>query len=77
MTNRQLIESALKRVNALAGTKGKLYRDNTGWYIFNQDKSDGVMRLDEASRGVEGILSYLHGVEDALRFVYENKEKLL
>ena len=77
MTNRQLIESALKRVNALAGTKGELYRDNTGWYIINQDKSDGVMRLDEASRGVEGILSYLHGVEDALRFVYENKEKLL
>ena len=77
MSNREIIENALKRVNALAGTKGKLYKDNTGWYIINQDKSDGVMRLDEASRGVEGILSYLHGVEDALRFVYENKERLL
>ena len=77
MSNRDIIENALKRVNALAGTKGKLYRDNTGWYIINQDKSDGAMRLDEASRGVEGILSYLHGVEDALTFVIKNKERSL
>ena len=76
MSNREIIESALKRVNALAGTKGKLYKDNTGWYIINQDKSDGVMRLDEASRGVEGILSYLHGVEDALRFISNKEGKL-
>ena len=76
MTNKEIIESALKRVNALAGTNGKLYKDNTGWYIINQDKSDGVMRLDEASRGVEGILSYLHGVEDTLLFI-NNKEKEL
>jgi len=74
MTNKEIIESALKRVNALAGTNGKLYKDNTGWYIINQDKSDGVMRLDEASRGVEGILSYLHGVEDTLLFIKKNKE---
>ena len=72
MTNRELIENALRRVNALAGTSGKLYKDNTGWYIINQDKSDGVMRLDEASRGVEGILPYLHGVEDTLLFLKKN-----
>lgn len=69
MTNREIIEGLLKRVNALAGTNGKLYKDNTGWYIINQKKSDDVMRLDESSRGVEGILSYLHGIEDTLNFI--------
>lgn len=69
MTNREIIEGLLKRVNALAGTNGKLYKDNTGWYIINQKKSDDVMRLDESIRGVEGILSYLHGIEDTLNFI--------
>ena len=69
MTNREIIEGLLKRVNALAGTNGKLYKDNTGWYIINQKKSDDVMRLDESSRGVEGILSYLHGIEDTFNFI--------
>ena len=55
MSNREIIESALKRVNALAGTNGKLYKDNTGWFIINQNKSGDVMRLDESSRGVEAI----------------------
>ena len=35
MTNKEMLESALKRVNALAGTNGKLYHDNTGWFIRN------------------------------------------
>ena len=68
MSNREMLESALKRVNALAGTKGKLYRDNTGWYIINQDKSDGVMRFDESSRSAGELIAYLHGVEDAINY---------
>ena len=68
MSNREIIENALKRVNALAGTKGKLYRDNTGWYIINQDKSDGVMRFDESSRSAGELIAYLHGVEDTINY---------
>jgi hypothetical protein len=71
MTNREIIENALKRVNALAGTKGKLYRDNTGWYIVNKDKSDGVMRFDESSRSAGELIAYLHGVEDTLNYYKE------
>ena len=75
-TNREIIESVLKRVNALAGTNGKLYHDNTGWYIINQNKSGDAMRLDESSRGVEAILSYLHGIEDAYLFISNKEGKL-
>lgn len=71
-TNRQLIESALERVNALLGINGKLYKDNTGWFIIEK----GLV-LTETSMPACELLAYLHGVEDALRFVYENKEKLL
>ena len=75
MTNREMIESALKRVNALADVNGKLYHDNTGWYIINQNKSGDAMRLDESSRGVEAILSYLHGIEDAYLFISNKEDK--
>ena len=65
MTNREMIESALKRVNALAGTNGKLYRDNTGWYvIWKGAKSIGVSESLSAGQ----LLAYLHGIEDALNF---------
>lgn len=64
MTNREMLESALKRVNALAGTNGKLYHDNTGWYVIWK----GAKHLGESSSSAGELLAYLHGIEDALRF---------
>lgn len=64
MTNREMIESALKRVNALAGTNGKLYHDNTGWYVIWK----GAKYLSESSLNAGELLAYLHGIEDALNF---------
>lgn len=67
-TNRELLEGLLKRVNGLAGTSGKLYRDNTGWYVINSVKRDGLMKFDESSRSAGELMAYLHGVEDTLKF---------
>ena len=67
MTNREMIESALKRVNALAGTNGKLYHDNTGWYVIWK----GAKHLSESSSSAGELLAYLHGIEDALLKVKE------
>lgn len=64
MTNREMLESALKRVNALVGTNGKLYHDNTGWYVIWK----GARYLSESSSSAGELLAYLHGIEDALRF---------
>ena len=64
MTNREMIESALKRVNALAETNGKLYHDNTGWYVIWK----GAKHLSESSLSAGELLTYLHGIEDALNF---------
>lgn len=75
MSNREIIENALKRVNALAGTEARLYNDNTGWFIRRFPYGSGL--FDESSRSAGELIAYLHGVEDALRFVYENNEKLL
>ena len=69
-TNREMIVSALKRVNALAGTNGKLYRDNTGWYVIWK----GAIHLSESAMSAGELLAYLHGVEDGIRFFSENKE---
>ena len=62
-TNRQLIESALKRVNALLGINAKLYRDNTGWFIIER----GVV-LTQSSMPAGELLAYLHGVEAGFNF---------
>jgi len=70
MSNRELIENALKRVNALAGVNGKLYHDNTGWYVIWK----GASHLSESSSSAGELLAYLHGVEDGIRFFSENKE---
>jgi len=70
MSNRELIESALKRVNALAKVKGKLYHDNTGWYVIWK----GASHLSESSSSAGELLAYLHGVEDGVNFL-KNKEK--
>ena len=67
MTNREMVESALKRVNALAGTNGKLYHDNTGWYVIWKDGG----RFSEYSSNAGELLAYLHGIEDALLKVKE------
>ena len=64
-TNRDLIECALKRVNALAGTNGKLYKDNTGWFV----KWGGNSNFCESSRETREMLSYLHGIEDAYKCI--------
>ena len=71
-TNRQLIESALKRVNALAGVNGKLYNDNTGWYVIWK----GDCRFSESAMSAGELLVYLHGIEDAYLFI-SNKERKL
>lgn len=70
MTNREMIESALKRVNALAGTNGKLYHDNTGWYVIWK----GARCLSESSLSAGELLAYLHGVEDTFYFINKQKE---
>ena len=71
-TNRQLIESALKRVNALAGVNGKLYNDNTGWYVIWK----GDCRFSESSVSAGALLAYLHGIEDAYLFISNKEGKL-
>lgn len=68
MTNRELIESALKRVNALLGRNIKLYKDNTGWFIIEKG-----LDLAESSMPAGEMLAYLHGVEDTLNMM--NNEK--
>ena len=70
MTNREMIESALKRVNALAGTNGKLYRDNTGWFVVWK----GAKYLSESSSTAGELLAYLHGIEDGINYL-KNKEE--
>ena len=65
MTNREMIESALKRVNALAGTNGKLYHERRNdWYVVWND----TRHLSESSLSAGELLAYLHGIEDALNF---------
>ena len=58
MTNKEMIESALKRVNALAGTNGKLYRDDTGWYVIWK----GPIHLSESAMMYRGGFTW-HSVE--------------
>jgi len=67
-TNRELLEGALKRVNALLGINGKLYKDNTGWFIIEK----GLV-LTETSMPAGELLAYLHGVEAGFRFNNNNK----
>lgn len=73
MSNRQMLEGALKRVNAKAGANGKLYHDNTGWFIRNLPYKESRL-FDESSMSAGELLAYLHGLEDALLFI-NNKEK--
>lgn len=70
MTNREMIESALKRVNALMGINGKLYHDNTGWFII-----DKGLVISQSSLPAGELLAYLHGIEDAIKFINNKKEK--
>ena len=63
MSNREMLEGALKRVNTLLGINAKLYRDNTGWFIIEK----GLV-LTETSMPAGELLAYLHGVEDTLRY---------
>lgn len=65
MSNREMIESALKRVERLTGVRGKIYNDNTGWFIIGE----GHKMYDESAKTAVELIAYLHGIEDALRFV--------
>ena len=71
MTNREMLESALKRVNAL-GFKGKLYKDNTGWFVAWYSIFGGK-RFDESAMSAGELLAYLHGIEDAFIVINKNK----
>jgi len=65
MANREMLVSALKRVNAVAKSEGKLYNDNTGWFVIWK----GSCPFDESSRSAGELLAYLHGIEDAFLFI--------
>lgn len=69
MSNRELLEGALKRVNARLGVNGKLYKDNTGWFVIWN-----VMYLSKDSMSASELLAYLHGVEDCFSYLNINKE---
>lgn len=63
MTNKEMLESALKRVNALLGINAKLYKDNTGWFLIEK----GFV-LTATSMPAGELLAYLHGVEAGFKF---------
>lgn len=63
ITNRELIEGALKRVNAKLGCTGKLYRDNTGYFIIDFTSRKW---FDEVSRSTGETLAYLQGMEQVI-----------
>lgn len=69
LSNRNLLESALKRVNAKLGTNGKLYNDNTGWFVIWK----GASHLSESSGSAGELLAYLHGIEDSFEFLKKAK----
>ena len=65
LSNRELLESALKRVNAKLNVNGKLYHDNTGWYVIWKCAS----HLSESAGSAAELLAYLHGLEDSFEFL--------
>ncbi len=62
---RVMLEDALKRVCAVTGLDGKLYNDNTGWFVIW--KGTNVFR--ESSMSATELLRYLHGIEDCMVFM--------
>jgi hypothetical protein len=74
MTNREMLESALKRVNALAETKGKLYKENN-FYFVAWFTIFGGKRFDESKMTAGELLAYLHGLEDALLYINNKEDK--
>lgn len=74
MSNREMIENALKRVNALAGTKGKYYRGSEGWFVVDPITTRGRRLFDESNRPAGELLAYLHGIEDTLKFKEGKRE---
>jgi transcriptional antiterminator len=74
MSNRELIEDALKRVNDLAGTDGKLMYDRRyGYYIVG---SSAEALFDSCARNAGETIAYLHGFEDALSFIKKRSDEL-
>ena len=71
-TNREMLVSALKRVNAVAKCEGKLYNDNTGWFVIWK----GDCRFSESFVSAGALLAYLHGIEDAYLFISNKEDKL-
>ena len=66
-TNRELLQNALKRVNALAGTNASIKKNDCGWYVIQSNDDDKVLFSCETMKATE-LLAYLHGIEDALKF---------
>lgn len=76
MSNRELIEGALKRVNARLGVNGKLYinyEGDTHTFIGCFVKWD-VMYLSQDAMSTDEMLAYLHGIEDCFSYLNINKE---
>ena len=69
LTNRELIENALKRVNARLGVNGRLYNDHTLWFVLWD-----VMYLSQDAMGTDEMLAYLHGIEDCFNFLNIKRE---
>lgn len=74
-TTKEMIQNALKRVNALAGTSAELYHDAGGYSIINKNRKPNTLKFDESIRNGVESLAYLHGIEDTLNFIKEQKEK--
>jgi hypothetical protein len=68
MSNRELLEGLMKRVNALAGTHGEIFKGvRFGYHIVNF--THDCMQFDESVRSAGELIAYLHGVEDTLKFM--------
>jgi transcriptional antiterminator len=74
MSDRELIENALKRVNDLAGTNGKLCYDRRYGYYIIGTSADSL--FDSCARNAGEALSYLHGFEDAFLFIKKRSDEL-
>lgn len=68
ITNRELFASALNRINAIAGTQGRIDKDKQGWFIVDdtEDKTTTFKLFTEHHFPTKEMYSYLHGVEETL-----------
>ena len=67
MTDKELIQGALSRVNFYAHTRATLQEVTEGFYCVR-----GLFVLPTDTLPVDEMLAYLHGVEDAFRLTIDN-----